>query len=216
MAVAFSAASSVSSTAASSVLLWTHNEPNSSAVALATLHTVNNPVSPTATYAGSSMTLIEDSGGSSGVRIFRINNPSTGAQTISMTFGTAQRRAGTAVSFTGANLAATFSTAFAAGLSSSPSVTIASAAGDMVVDFLSQNTPSSVASMVAGSSQTERARALFGATSEHPALTSTEPGQTSVTMSWSGGGSASWRLAAINIAAAAAVSSRGPQLIWMD
>ncbi|MGE5186432.1 MAG: hypothetical protein ACM31C_30460, partial [Acidobacteriota bacterium] len=121
-----------------------------------------------------------------------------GAQTVTVTFtGTISQVVAGSVSFTGVDQViptGAFSGAAGGNPPPSPSVTVTSAANDLVVDTLVVDTnPSSVS---AGTGQTPRwnvSRSMWAAGS-------TKPGAASVTMTWTeNGGADDWALGAVDI-----------------
>ena len=130
--------------------------------------------------------------------LWRLVAPDTGANTVSMDVTSQVTSSGGAVSYTGVDQTTPFGTAATAtGASTTPSVVVSSASGELVVDALSSggNTPT------AGAGQTSRiALANFFGMSE-------EAGAASVTMSWTTDTSNEWAIVGAPLKAAAAGSS---------
>lgn len=157
------------------------------------------------TYNGVSLTLLIDSGFSSAndrVLIFRLVNPSTGANNVIVTFGTAPVNKGGRIysmSFTGARQTIPDGTPNGAvGSSLNPSVTQTAHPTDFIIDGVSWDatgTPSMT--MDADTGRTQRGNAVGngegGACSDH------ELPPASKAMSWTLGASRTWAMASVNI-----------------
>jgi len=149
------------------------------------------------TYAGVALTFQRvdiDASYSFRTEIWAMAAPASGANNVVITLAAAGDVVGGAESVTGAHQTTPFSGATGAtATSTTPSVTVTSAANDMVVD-----TVMSLFALTVGAGQTQRwntsIAGLFGAGS-------TEPGAASVTMSWTMA-SDSWAISAVNVKAA--------------
>jgi uncharacterized repeat protein (TIGR01451 family) len=147
--------------------------------------------------------------------------PPSGSNAVAVAVSPAKQMAAAAISFNGVNQTTPVNTfASAAGLSSTPSVSAASASGELVVDTLTAN--GDAVYMNVNSGQTQRWTLQTGTTSLNVRSGgSTEPGaNSSVNMSWTMGQSTYWSIAAVslkpitppNVALNKAVSPSGTQL----
>jgi hypothetical protein len=125
--------------------------------------------------------------------------PAVGTNTIQLTFSGNVRVVGGAVSFTGVDQTTSHG-AFtpATGTSTIPSVTVASSPQEMVIDTL--NAKSLATSVTVGAGQTQQWYLRTpGAGSDTNGAGSTEPGASSVTMSWTLDIADHWALGAISL-----------------
>jgi hypothetical protein len=153
-------------------------------------------------YNSAALTNITSAGLSDGTGTIRVNQrylvaPSTGSNTFTVNYSNSgsncydQAIAG--ISLTGVDQTTPIGTAATAtGLTSTPTVTVTSAANEMVVDVAASSTTLTFA---VGAGQTQRAN-LTGGSAFMYLLSSTEPGAASTTMSWTGTGSA-WQWSAM-------------------
>ena len=163
------------------------------------------------TYNGVAMTVIPSSTitGTYAVSLYGLIAPASGANTVSISIsGNAEIGFG-AMSLTGADQTTPFGTAnTATGTSTTPSVTVSSASGEIVVDT-GQIFHSGTFSVGAG--QTSRWSSFStGGWVKH--FGSTEPGDTSVTMSWSNTTSQGWALSAVPVKPVSAAGTTIRQL----
>jgi len=198
MAVAFDAVSAVNATAVSSAS-WTHapnGTPTAVAVLVAHIEEAGNTLT-SITYGGSNVPIVQTGKASIG----GLANPASGSKTVVVNFSGDNKARCSAVTVTGSDTSTCFSnSAKASGSSTSPSVACTSATGELVVDVLRaalEHAPT------VGAGQTQRDNAAFGNGFNHGA-TSTEPGASSVTMSWTLNYSTAWEIAAASFKAAAA------------
>lgn len=137
--------------------------------------------------------------GSAKVEMWGIKAPSTGTHNWVLTAtGSTDIVAGCG-SYTGVNQTTPLGTASqGAGASTAPSVTVSSAAGELVVDGLAVDSPSG-SGYTLGAGQTERwSHTVAGGNFNNPeAVSSTEAGAASVTMSYTLNNSWNWALAAV-------------------
>ena len=165
------------------------------------------PTVSTMTYAGQSMTFLSteiDTSVPPRIRteMWYITAPATSANNIAITFSASVRAVAGGMSYTGVHQTAPFGApASAGGVSTSASVAVSSAAGELVVDSVgARENTSETQSLTAGAGQTERYNGVsrtgtinnnnvVGAGSE-------EAGAASVTMSWTVGTSARWAIVA--------------------
>jgi len=149
------------------------------------------------TWYPHTLTLVRtDLSGSARAAIYKLGSPATGAQTVTVTFGAASSAVAGAITVTGSDTstATMISNHNGAGATSSaPSVTVTSAAGELVVDSL--GVLASATALTPGAGQTERWDIPWGALRGGG---STEPGASSVTMSWTSG-NAAWAISAASI-----------------
>jgi hypothetical protein len=155
----------------------------------------------TLTYAGQAMSLrgtTTPSDGFGRVEMWVIVNATLGANTIALTLSQGTNHLLACVPYSGASQLLTDYTFTAAtpATNASPSVTVTSAAGEFVQDALGVSIEGSETAVVGGG-QTQVANQTF--TSQIIAGASTEPGATSVVMSWILGESDEWAIAAIRI-----------------
>jgi hypothetical protein len=161
-----------------------------------------NSLVSSATYGTSSFTSIGSASNGTVVRteILRLMNPPAGTADINITLNGARRFVAGAILLTGVDQTdpiGTYNTA--TGTSTAPSVTVSSAANELVVDVLG-NRYSTSASV--GSGQTLRWTNVTtnGTDSRNiRGSSSTEAGASSVTMSWTLGSSCEWAIVAVPV-----------------
>lgn len=207
MAVAFDAASSAKGTLVSS-LSWSHTCAGSDR--LLWVGAGNGAFSPSlttsVTYNGVSMTEIDDTiQGFAHLSCHRLTAPATGAHTVAVTYaGVNDEAIAGAVSYTGVDQTTPVGTFAGAGsASTTPSVNVSSASGELVVDAVYASVAISGNTLTVGSGQTARvddedAGSGFGALGM-----SEEAGAATVTMSWTLGSNADWRIGGIPLKPAA-------------
>lgn len=163
------------------------------------------------TYNGVAMTAIPSSAitGTYAVGLYGLIAPASGANTVSISVSGNVEIGFGAMSFTGADQTTPFGTAnTATGTSTTPSVTVSSASGEIVVDT-GQIFHSGTLSV--GGGQTSRWSSIStGGWVKH--FGSTEPGDTSVTMSWSNTTSQDWALSAVPVKPVSAAGTTIRQL----
>lgn len=179
--------------------------------------TTGNGITPTSvTYAGTAMTaatVVDDSANGVKLRIYTLIAPTSGTNNVVVTWGISSRGAATAISFSDVDQATPIGTPTTESAGDS-SITVSSATNNLVVDFIAYPGGDSVTATV-GSGQTERANFIgspgAGGNSVRAAA-STEPGASTVTMSWtrsSGAGSAYY-----GVSVQAAASGTTATLAW--
>jgi hypothetical protein len=158
------------------------------------------------TYNGVAMTVIPSSEviGTYAVSMYSLIAPASGTNTVSISVSSNAEIGFGSVSFTGADQTTPFGTAnTATGTSTTPSVTVSSATDEIVMDtgILFHSGTLSV-----GANQTSRWSSIStGGWVKH--FGSTEPGDTSVTMSWSNTTSQGWAIAAVPVKPVSTVST---------
>jgi hypothetical protein len=160
-----------------------------------------NSVSFTAVPGGST-----NDGGIYYTALLYLVAPTTGTNTFDVVFGgSAVFDAGVAIlTLTGVDQSAPLGTAaIANGDSTTPSVTVSAATGDLIIDSLCIE---HAGTLSVGAGQTSRVNNVAAAGFIKNAV-STEPGATSVTMSWSDTVGGQWALAAVPIKPKAAAGS---------
>ena len=215
MAIALDADTAKVASGGGSPVTWTHTCTGSSLVLLVSVTYRGSGLSVSAvTYNGVGLTRIATDGPTSPAiqgDLWYLVNPATGANTVSVTFagGTPTRVVAHSISFTGVDQATPIGTAaHANGSSTTPSATVSSAAGELVVDALCWNSNVATASVGAGQTQLDNDTTSAGS-QETGEANSDEAGAASVTMSWTLSGSTGWSLIAVPLKpAAAAVSAR--------
>lgn len=210
MALAFDAASSSEGTLVTS-LTWSHTCTGSNRVLVVGISFYKNGNSfiSGVTYNSVAMTLVPSSGTNNGsyyVEQWYLIAPSTGANNIVVSVsgnGPFELSAG-AVSWTDAHQTTPLGTAqTATGVSTAPSVTVSSGAGEYVMDTLILIHSGTLS---VGSAQTSRWNDI-GAAGFTKYAGSTEPGDSSTIMSWSNTTPQDWAITAVNIKPVTAVSS---------
>ncbi len=156
------------------------------------------------TYDGAAMTRLGSvqaaGGANTSTEMWYLKAPAPATANVVVTMNASAIVAGGATSFLGVDQAAPTS-AFATGTGNSytPALTIASAAGELVIDSLGKR---SVVSGTVGAGQTEKYQELSGSSGGDVwGSSSTRPGAASVTMRWtiSGSGSGEYAMAAVSL-----------------
>ena len=211
MAVAFDAVSSAFQTACptppcNTTVSWTHTPVGTPSLVVVALSIGKDVGVTTATYGGTALTLIrEDVGIQDGnTFLYRLISPPTGAQTVSLTIDSDEDIEGAAVTVTGSDTTTPISnSAGASGVDpTDPSVTVTSAAGELVIDVIGGKI---AFVFTAGADQTKRWE------ENQVGAGSTEAGAASVTMSWTvtTGVGDGWVISAVSIKPAAAAGGWG-------
>lgn len=133
------------------------------------------------------------------VEFWGLKNPTTGNHNWVMTASANTDLVAGCASYTGVNQTTPLGTAVTGGdASTAPSVTVSSASGELVVDALAVNSPSGSGYSL-GAGQTERwSHSISGGNFNAPeAVSSTEAGAGSVTMSYTLNNAWNWALAAV-------------------
>ena len=176
---------------------WSHVTDADANFIIVGVVTWNNAGAPTVdgvTYDGQAMTLVKDKV-SSKIRatLWRLNDPASGTKTVAVTLGgTATGAMGGAITFFDVGTADPIGTPVEnSGSGTAATVDASSAAGEIVVDCIG-----SVAPLTVGPDQTEQWTEANGFGT---GAGSTEPGDTTVTMSWTVGSGQVWAIVAVSI-----------------
>ncbi|HVS25963.1 MAG TPA: DUF6701 domain-containing protein [Burkholderiales bacterium] len=209
-AVAFDAAASTSSAASSTTFSWTHTASGANRVVIVGVSYISPSATATATYGGTSMTLVgsQFTAADSRMAMFSLVNPPTGAQTVTVTLTAAptQGFVGGSVSFTGANQTTPTGTFVSAiGTTSPASLTVTSATGELVIDTLQCD--NGCVSITPGGSQTQRWNLNAGAGGNFGGG-STAAGAATVTTTWTFT-SDNWAYGAVSVKAAVGATTIG-------
>lgn len=163
-------------------------------------------------YGGASLTQFETyNNGNEYVELWRLVNPAAGSNTIVATYnniGPTAKAAIRVVSYTGVNQTTPLGTLVsAAGTSKTPSVTVSSASGEVVADFV--DVYSAGFNLAVGDDQTARWEGDAATNGLRAFGISDESGAASVTMSWSIATTDSWMIGAVPIKPVGAASPSG-------
>jgi len=207
-AIAVESTSSASAKAASS-LTWSHTVGPSLNRILMVGVSNNNTTRPvsTVTYGGTALTRVgfqNAPGTQNRIELWSLIAPSPGTANVVVTFSGSVDSVGGAIVFSGVDQATPLGTfASANGSNASPSVTVSSASGQVVIDTLATNGDGS--SAAAGPGQTQRWSLKTGNGGGNAlGAGSTEPGASSVTMSWTLGHAHAWSIGAVPLKPGAA------------
>ena len=193
--VAFDAAASTSAASASS-LSWTHTASGSNRLVIVGATWGDFVTITSVTYGGTPMNFLGTQAQSDqNIAMYRLVAPPTGAQTVSVNFSGPSRSIAGSVSFTNVDQTTPTGTfASAVGFSTTPSVTVASAAGEMVIDTLDYDTGGTTVTPGAGQTQRWNLKPNINGAG------STEAGAASVTMNWTAtGGADNWAIGAVSV-----------------
>lgn len=168
------------------------------------------------TYNGVSMTEVPSGSVNNGqyyVDLFYLINPTTGTNNVSVSVSGSVFEIGYgSVSFTGAHQSAPLGTAVTAtGSDTTPTATVSSASGELVVDTI---TIVHSGTLGVGAGQTSRWNAV-GTSGFTKYAGSTEPGAGSVTMSWTNSTSQAWASVAVPIKPSSGASAVVPTRLLM-
>ena len=155
------------------------------------------------TYGGTALTKIGSSNVRMGVELWRLVAPTVGTANIVANWSGSSDMVGWSGSFTNVNQTSPTGSIYKNnGSSTTPSVTVVSAVGDLVIDTLSTKGDANSTSLGAG--QTLICSGALGTGgSDGRGASSSEAGAASVTMSWTLGSSKDWEIAAVALKAAA-------------
>ena len=199
MAIAFDdagSATTASDTALSITDLTISGSNRYLAVGVSFDDTVDHSV--TGTWNGNPLTVRLNNTAKRGLVVLDLVAPDTGTQTLALSWSTAGRATAIAVSYTGVDqTTATDGWSATTGTSATASRDTASAAGDLVVDFVVFNGGTALS---VGADQTSRAESDNGGQLQSGC--SEEAGAGTVTSSW-GSGFEDWAIATANLNAAA-------------
>ena len=168
------------------------------------------PTGVSVTYGGVALTLVPGTSGTSSdnlqhTELWYLVNPSITPGNIVASWTGTRGYAMGAVSFSGVHQTTpVLNGTYATGNSTTTSVTITSAAGDMTMDTVSQN--SGAATPLSAPTQTQRW--LDAAPTNVTAGGSTAPGVATVTHAWTNGSSVPWVSSGVDIKAAAIIAPR--------
>lgn len=155
------------------------------------------------TYGGTALVSIgsrTDGGLNTKIAIWKLVAPASGLANIVVTLSAAKRIVAGSVSFTGVDQT-TPNGAFASnvGTNGTPTVNVSSASGELVIDTFAVQGDASPATV--GGGQTQRWNRNTGALDNNEVLGggSTEPGASTVTMSWGLGQAQPWSIGAVSL-----------------
>lgn len=185
MAIAFDAASEAGTPAYATSLSWSHTCTGDNRILIVGLSFFLTVTDVAVTYNGVAMTLVDNAVGGNGGKpwMFRLVAPATGSNTIAASWTTSSSCAGGGMSFTGVSQSAPLGTAAKnTGASTTPTVDVTSASGELVVDVVSNANAGGAPSV--GADQTERYNQLGSGTNNVYGAGSHEAGAATTTMSW--------------------------------
>ncbi len=150
----------------------------------------------------------EPAGTANLTQIWRLVNPPAATANVNITVNISTRLVGGAVSFFGVDQTTPLGTpAVATGTNGTPSVTVASNTGQLVVDAVTANGNTT---LTVGSGQTQQYNTGTGTSSSNVlGAGSTEPGASSTTMSWTLGSARPWSIVAVPLRPAATPTPTG-------
>lgn len=159
------------------------------------------------TYAGTALTRITSIQAGNSVEMWSLLAPPVGTANLVATWTANRDMVGWSGSFTNVDQTNPIrNSAVANDNSTTPNITVASLAGDLVVDTLSAN--GDAGSLTAGAGQTEIFQNTTGTSGgDCRGASSHEPGAPSVTMSWLAGSAKNWGIAAVALQAAPALQA---------
>jgi uncharacterized repeat protein (TIGR01451 family) len=206
-AISVDSASNAPSSGGASTLSWPHTvgSGQNRVLIVGTSNRDGNKTVTSVTYGVSSLTRIgyqNGPGNTARMELWYLLAPASGTADIVVTWNGSNAVAAGAVSFTGVDQATPLGAfASAQGNTSSASVAVSSATGDVVIDTIAAT--GDAVSLTAGGSQTVQWNVGSGtAGGDVRAAGSTKPGASSVTMSWTLGASKQWGLGAVALHAA--------------
>ena len=206
MAITTNSTSTSSTTTATNSLTWSHTVNSGSDRVLFVGLSIDNGVTATGvTYGGQAMTLVgrSISAGSGTAELWQLISPTVGTANVVATISSSVKVVGGAVTFNGVDQTTPTNGSFpgASATSSTPSNTIDSAPGDMVIGVLWANDS---VTATEGGGQTTQWNFSTGGASSPTGVGSTEPGAASVTISYTLSASAQWVVGGTSIKPAAA------------
>ncbi len=160
------------------------------------------------TFGGTALELIDnkDDADVGRVAMYKLLAPAVCQATVQLSFSANVKVIAGAISFSGVDQSSPHGSFTAAdGGDDTPTITVSSAADELVLDTFQAAGNASSASAGAGQTQYWYGRTQGGA-NEISGGGSTEPGASSVTMSWSLAGNANWSIGAISLRPASGVS----------
>lgn len=176
------------------------------------------------TYNSVAMTNIgtsADTGSIIGISLWRLIGPDTGTNTVEVTLSTTRRQLGVSISFSGADQTTPNGTVVTAsddsGAGATPSMSVSSAADEIVVDFVGLQNDDNTSTLAVGADQTERANdATSNATTNGiRAACSTETGAATTTMTWTPDVADDWAGIALAVKPAGAAAAFTPRAMLL-
>jgi len=198
--IAFDAASSASTATDSKTLSWSHTSSGSDRIMIVGVTTRSNRSVISLTYDGTSLTKIRNDNPGEDVRseLWYLIAPPEGTHNVDLAVDSITTIEAGATTWTGVEqTAALGNDAGATGLGSIASVDVYSASGEVVVDVV--GTQNAGATVTVGPGQTERWNQVGTA---GVGAASSEPGATTVTMSWDLEMEESWAISAVALVSA--------------
>ena len=202
---------SASDEGASASLTWNHTVSSASSNLLLVVGVAidapggGDPV-VSATYATVAMTkasAVEDGGGNARTELWYLVNPATGTNEVKVVKTLTKKSICSSLSFAGVDQTTPVGlSASAQASSASPSVTVAGATDDVIVDSCAISTAAGT-TVTVGAGQTQRTNSKHSGNTPNGS-TSTEPGAASVVMTWDLSASRAWATAGMAIKPAAA------------
>lgn len=188
---------------------WAHTVPSGNNRVLVvgiSLRTLTRTVT-SLTYGGTALTKIGSSNIRMGVELWRLVGPAVGTANIVATWSGSSDLVGWSGSFTNVDQTTPTGAIFVSnGSSTTPSVTVASATGELVIDTVS--TRGDAKSTTVGAGQTVICSGALGnAGANGRGASSSEAGAASVVMSWTLGAIKAWEIAAVALKPATPVQA---------
>jgi hypothetical protein len=185
---------------------FSHTCSGSDRILYVFLNTRFSDLSTGVTYGGVAMTklgFVNDPNSLTSATLYRLVDPASGANNVVASFSSARTGLSTAISFTGGDHTTPEGTPVTGSGGPSagthPSVTVSSAAGEIVVDGVSLLDDDGTSTLTVGAGQTERANQEDTPPTQCRAAVSTEPGAGSVTMSWTADTTDAWSQIAVAV-----------------
>jgi hypothetical protein len=193
---------------------FSHTSTGSNRLLIVSVHCDNGDRDvTTVSYGGTNLnhlTTIIHSGGKPRIEVWYLTAPDTGSNTVSVSLaGGADKCAIGAISYNGVNQTTPIQgTTTTQGYSTSPSVTVSTATGDLVQDAMASISDGSP-SVGSGQTQIYNIETEMGGpgVSSHYGAASTEEGDTSVIMSWTLSESKEWVIVGLSIVGAEQVNN---------
>jgi uncharacterized delta-60 repeat protein len=195
MAVSLNSTSSAATSGTASSLTWSHTIDNGTNRILTVSLSLTAGQATSVTYGGTAMTLVGRYTGihSHTSEIWQLLAPTVGTANIEATFNTTTQALGGGVAFNDVDQSSPTGTFQGASADSgTASVTVTSAVGDMVIDTLFVDLPTTVTALTGQTENWELANGRTGGGSM-------ESGAASVVMSWTISNPDEWNIAAVSI-----------------
>jgi uncharacterized repeat protein (TIGR01451 family) len=188
-----------------SSLTWTHTVgAGANRILIVGLSLRDGNVAATGvTYGGQALTrvgFINSVGNQNRTEMWRLIAPPVGTASVAVTLNQSKQIVGGSISLTGVDQTTPLGTFVSAtAQSTTASVAVASATGELVLDTMTANGDANSTGIAAGSGQAEQWNIFSGAGNASSARGggSTKPGAASVTMSWTLGVSKPWSIGAV-------------------